>query len=40
MSHWKKIVLKVDGAKKSIPKLIGKFIGINELNLKGQGMNS
>ena len=33
-------MLKGDGAKKSMPKLIGRFIGINELNLRGQGMNS
>ena len=34
------MVLNGVGAVKSIPKAMGKFVGMNELNLMGQGMNS
>ena len=34
------MVLKGVGAVKSIPKAIGMFVTMNELNLMGQGMNS
>lgn len=34
------MVLKGVGAVKSIPNAIGRFVGMNELNLMGQGMNS